>query len=204
MSIGFAGIERFVQTHEQQSLNALDRYFGGALGDSFTGRWFEHFSRLGHPGELDANDLAACGALSVPLDGRVIDGLFSRKQQIDQLLARCPDRTTTLWSVDPDSDSYTALDELYAVIRDVPGIGPVTASKLLASKRPHLVPIRDAVVEAVVGAGVEWWAPWRAALTPTLVTLVQGLTSSSIPDDVSVLRKLDIILWLYGKDPTRF
>lgn len=204
MRLGFAGIEAFVGSHQPECQEALDRYFRGSSGDSFTGRWFEHFSRLSHPIKLDANDVAACGALSVPLAGKVIDALFNRKSEIDDLLAASPNRTATLWEVDPDSDSYSALNKLYFVVRDVPGIGSVTASKLLASKRPHLVPIRDAVVASVLGAGEDWWAPWRSALTPTLVKLVQGLTSESIPDDVSVLRKLDVILWSFGKEPTRF
>lgn len=189
---GFASIDTFVREHSEACSTALDRYFS-----SFTGRHFEHFSALSGPLHLDANDIAACGALSVPLSGKAIDGLMRNAERITELLSGCPDREQALWEVDPAGSEYKALEDLYGIVREVPGIGYVMASKLLACKRPHLVPIRDTVVEGLLGTPDHWWAPWRAALTPELVEATQLLGGDAL-GHVSVLRKLDVILWMYG------
>lgn len=200
---GFAGVFTLVREHTDECNKALERYFGGAPGDPFTGRLFEHFSALSDPLHLDANDIAACGTLSVPLTGKAIDGLLENAALIDELLARCPARNETLWEVDPAGPGYRALDDLYGVVRGVPGVGYVTASKLLACKRPHLVPIRDQVVETLLGSPEAWWAPWRAALTPELIEVTETLGDDDL-SHVSVLRKLDVVLWMYGKGERSF
>jgi hypothetical protein len=53
------------------------------------------------------------------------------------------------------------LANLYAGLSDVRKISYVSVSKLLAAKRPALVPIRDRVIETLLGAGERWWAPMR-------------------------------------------
>jgi hypothetical protein len=200
---GFAGILTLVREHTDECTKALERYFSGAPSDPFTGRRFEHFSALSNPLHLDANDIAACGSLSVPLTGKAIDGLLGNAARIDELLERCPARSETLWEVDPTGPEYRALDELYGLVRGVSDVGYVTASKLLACKRPHLVPIRDQVVETLLGSPEAWWAPWRTALTPELVGVTEALGGDDL-GHVSVLRKLDVVLWMYGKGERSF
>jgi len=194
-SIGFDGILDFVRDNRTQAIDDLTRYF-----TNYTGRWFEYFSERSNPLHIDANDIAACGALSVELKGKVIDGLIARADEIDARLAGCPPVDARLWTVDPDSDQYAAISDLYGFVRRIDGMGPVNTSKLLACKRPHFVPIRDTVVESLLGAGDLWWAPWHEALSdPKLVDLVEDITPSNVPANASILRRLDIILWMHGK-----
>jgi hypothetical protein len=193
-TIGFDGIAGFLDGHRTRATEDLATYF-----TTYTGRWFEHFSARSDPNHLDANDIAACAALSVELNGKTVDGLMSRVTDIDTLLADCPDRATQLWDIDPSSSGYTALTELYELVRTINGMGPVRTSKLLASKRPHLVPIRDSVVETLLGAGDQWWAPWRTVVADAdLRDLVESLTPDTVPVGTSVLRRLDVVLWMYG------
>lgn len=193
--IGFDGILKFVRDNHNQATEDLTRYF-----TTSTGRWFDYFSERSDPRHVDANDIAACGALSVELKGKVIDGLMSRAGEIDARLAECPPVDARLWTADPDSEQYAAISDLYDFIRLIDGMGPVNTSKLLACKRPHFVPIRDTVVELLLGAGDLWWAPWHEALSdPRLVDLVEDVTPANVPANTSILRRLDIVLWMHGK-----
>ena len=76
----------------------------------------------------------------------------------------------------------------------------VRASKLLAGKRPHLVPIRDSVVEQLLGAGTDYWTPMRDILSdPELRRTLKFISNGVAPPNVSLLRRLDVILWMEGK-----
>ena len=190
--IGFDGIPHYVAEHPEQIRTDLTAYFS-----SYTGRWFEHFSREGDPTRFDANDVTACAALSVPLDGPTLNGLWGQLDNINELLSRSPGREVTLAEVDTSSDSYTTLSSLYDTIRAIPGMGMVRTSKLLASKRPHLVPIRDSYVDALLGKPTQWWAEWRTVVeNEPLVAQVTKLAEGVTPTDTSLLRIFDVVLWM--------
>ena len=57
------------------------------------------------------------------------------------------------------------LATLYTALKSLDQAHYVRASKLLAAKRPGLVPIRDSVVEEFLGAGERWWSPYRELVT---------------------------------------
>jgi len=194
-AIGFSGLLPFLESHKLQATNDLQQYF-----TNYTGRWFEYFSVRSDPLHLNANDIAACGALSVQLKGKVIDGLMSNADRIDALLADCPAPGIALWDVDPDSPEYQAISDLYKTIRKIDGMGKVRTSKLLACKRPHFVPIRDQVVEALLGGGKAWWQQWSDVAANTAVhELVDEVTPANVPPGTSILRRLDVILWMHGQ-----
>jgi len=193
--IGFDGIASFLAENSTQAKEDLGLYFA-----NYAGRWFEHFSGLSNPDRLDANDIVACGTLSVEFDGQTIQELMGREADINALLAECPSRDTALWDLQPESAEYSALTDLYTLLRGIEGMGPVRTSKLLASKRPHAVPIRDSVVEALLGATTQWWGPWRTVVADEqLRQLVAEVSPPEVPADTSVLRRLDVILWMHGK-----
>lgn len=195
--IGFDQLEAFVRQNEPAAQADLKTYFFETEPDRrYTGRLFERFSAAGDPYTIGAHDFAATSVLSVSLTGQVIESVLDRHAEIERLLQIASDPAATLWSTDPSSEYYTAMAELYTVLRGIDGVGSTSASKLLASKRPHFVPIRDSVVEQLLGNPTEWWKPWRDALSnPGFVEFVQSLPG---PSDVSVLRKLDVILWMHG------
>lgn len=196
--IGFDQLEAFVRENEPTARTDLETYFFQVdPTQRFTGRLFERFSAAGDPYSIGAHDFAATSVLSVSLTGKVIDSILDRDAEIERLLRIASDPMATLWGTDPSSEYYRALTELYMLLRDIGGVGTTSASKLLASKRPHFVPIRDSVVERLLGNPTEWWKPWRDALSnPGFVEFVQSLPG---PSDVSVLRKLDVILWMHGR-----
>lgn len=200
--IGFDNLEAFVRTHEEAARRDLNAYFFEVEPQRrYTGRLFERFSSAGDPFSIGASDFAATSVLSVSLSGKVIDGILDRQAEIERLLAIAADPLAKLWEVDPASEYYRAMSELYTLVRDINGIGATSASKLLASKRPHFVPIRDSVVEELLGRPKTWWEPWREALTnPGFVSFVEALPG---PTSTSVLRKLDVVLWRHGTRVTR-
>jgi len=81
----------------------------------------------------------------------------------------------------------------------------VTANKLLARKRPHLLPVYDNQVKTLLGAPASFWAclwtwfeadPSRAGAVTSLRTEAGGI------DDISLLRCLDVILWMRATTTT--
>jgi len=130
-----------------------------------------------------------------------VASLFTKADEFDALLARAPKRAVPLWEVDDaDLAEDAPLAEAYRLLRSIPNAGKVTASKLLACKRPNLVPIRDSVVEQLLGAGELWWRPWRDVVAnETIRTTIEAITPPAVPAGTSVLRRLDVILWMVGK-----
>ncbi|MEP7738883.1 DUF6308 family protein [Nocardioides sp. 31GB23] len=83
-------------------------------------------------------------------------------------------------------------------------VGPTTASKLYARKRPRLRPIYDSVVARVIGTE-QIWEPLRAYLQdcPDLHgDLISLRTDAGLPDAVSPLRIFDVVAWMEGKGYT--
>ena len=83
-------------------------------------------------------------------------------------------------------------------------VGPTTASKLYARKRPKLRPIYDAVVARVIGTH-NIWEPLRAHLQahPELHDHLFDLRGrAGLPDAVSALRVFDVVTWMEGKKYT--
>lgn len=83
------------------------------------------------------------------------------------------------------------------------GIGPTTTSKLMARKRPHLIPIEDSVVNQVIelGRGDSWRLWWEAfqAEGDYLEERATKLRAEIGRPELSTLRVFDVMLWLWGK-----
>ena len=80
----------------------------------------------------------------------------------------------------------------------------MTASKLLATKFPAVVPIRDSKVETLLGLekSREWWFPIRKLITVPDLSLAGYLDELEVPAEVghvTTLRRLDVILWMEAK-----
>ena len=93
---------------------------------------------------------------------------------------------------------------LMTALRTLPEVGPTKASKLFARKRPRLRPIWDKVVSRVTNSVESQWEPMRVALRAEDEALQSRLVrlreAAGLPDQVSVLRVLDVIAWREGKD----
>ncbi len=171
--------------------------------DSYTGPFFEEFIARSDPNRFTSEDLGALACLSVELRGEaVVELLIERADELNELLTApgVPDAGADLRTVDPAAIAGGApLSVLYERLKSIKGISYVRASKLLAAKRPALVPVRDNVVADFLGAGEAWWAPYRDLVSESDVADKVYDLSQDIPERVSLLRRVDIALWMAGK-----
>jgi hypothetical protein len=199
---------------ERTYVNGLLADYFGANADGcprFTGA---HFQRLGGGGDrpdvtnvLTAEDLVAVSLLSVDVPAALALELLGRHATaISSLLKLVPARAD-LWASGDVIEPGRPAAELYALLRRLPGCGPTTTSKLLSRKRPRLLPVRDSFIDAVAGLGREWWLPLRNALMqrPEIVLILEEFRDGRAlnPAEVSVLRVLDIVLWMHERQLRR-
>ncbi len=78
--------------------------------------------------------------------------------------------------------------------------GQPRPGKLLARKRPRLIPVQDSVTEAVLGVSSNYWSLLNAALRADDRALHRRLVDlhqrAELPDAVSVLRVFDVLAWM--------
>ena len=88
------------------------------------------------------------------------------------------------------------------VFQRLPYVGPVRAGKLLARKRPHLIPIVDQVVERVVRAPAgQYWSTFQMLLRkPGSIDAVGRICPHWVPESYPILRCLDVAIWMMGSN----
>ncbi|MFC8094825.1 DUF6308 family protein [Streptomyces sp. NPDC057301] len=90
------------------------------------------------------------------------------------------------------SPAHTA----WRLLCDQPGMGWVTAGKLLARKRPRLLPVYDQVVRCILGRSKSFWFDLHGALRAYNHALHSELTAlrhaADLPETVSALRVCDV------------
>jgi hypothetical protein len=185
----------------------LRRYFSPDDEVGYSGRFFEQFVERSDPYGFTPWDLVAVSSLSVDIPPRVAAAILLPgpvRDRLNNLLRVIPDQFAELTAVAPSAiDDRSPLAELYRLVRDLEGLGRTKTSKLLAAKRPGLVPIRDSVVERLLQAGDRWWFPMQhLAQDPRLRALIDDASGDSVPANVSYLRRLDVVLWSYGSEHT--
>ncbi|RBY91058.1 DUF6308 family protein [Blastococcus sp. TF02A-30] len=181
-----------------QALGYLTRYYGRP----YTGAHFDSWApRQNDPNAFTAEDLLAVSFLSVvvpPLAAREL--LDTRAAEFGALLRELgPDRDLVA-QAEPVTEEQPA-SRLYRAVRRLPGVGRTIGTKLLARKRPRLVPIYDSVVARVSGIGDHHWEPLRQALqTDDLHKHLLDLRDrAGLGPHVSALRVLDVVTWMEGK-----
>lgn len=168
-------------------------------GSGFAGMTFDELGDAGGPG-FTADDLVAASLLDVrvkPTATRAL--LVERREDFAQLLDAVP-ADVDLW--ESSDDALDAATEVWEQLRNLPGIDWVIAGKLLARKRPRLIPVYDSVVQRELGlaAGDPVWRGLRHALSAEgLRRRIEGWRPSGDRfAAVSTLRLLDIALWMHG------
>jgi hypothetical protein len=194
---------------QDATLRDLRRYFEDTPppGRPYTGRRFESLSGGGDRPEtanrFTADDLVAVTTLSVSVPAEVAGQILDEPlgQQLADYLAKIPTSTAL---ADDDADQHIATDspaqQAWDLLMGCHGISWVTASKLLARKRPHLLPVYDDVVRCALQHPVNVWAALRAALRADGKALDQKLhglrEAADLAPRVSALRVLDVALWM--------
>ena len=198
----------------------LRRYFGVGLptqqAPPFTGGWFERIGRDGYRGgvanRITADDLIAVETLSVRVPSRVALDLLHGElgERFAAMLARVPLAMTL---ADPEATEHvaprSAADQAWHLLDAQEGVGWVTAGKVLARKRPHLIPVYDNVVKCALGRNAlgrrgTFWLDLHDALVSDNLALNSRLSElaacAEVDPDVSVIRCLDVIIWMRHHD----
>jgi hypothetical protein len=189
----------------------LRTYFAEDAPLPYTGRRFEALDGGGDRIEtrdvIIGSDLIAVQMLSVKFPAEVaidlLDGDLGR--QMTRLLAEIPA------GVDLGTDGAEVLvadrnhaDRAWHLVEKQRGVGYVIAGKLMARKRPRLIPGYDRVLSCLFGAPDHVWMRLHhqlAANNGELRAVLADLrTRAKIPATVSLLRVLDVILWMGHRD----
>jgi hypothetical protein len=194
---------------EQAAVARLRRYFGTDGSRPYEGAEFETYGRAGDAAEVankvTSDDLVALSLLSVPVLAKSVRGLRERADKIGNLLALI-DTDLDLANVTPEEIApESPAWQLWQVVRQVPGFGPTRTSKLLARKRPRLIPIYDSVIRKTFGSSEGQWNNLNAALREHDGAFHQQLLSlrekAGLPGSISALRVLDVVAWMEGGGP---
>lgn len=193
---GITSVPRFFRDHFELATTTAISYF-----TERSGRYFDEIARLGNAYRLDGSEIAAATCLSLKFDHERVSRLFSVAEQIDAALAQIP-VDLHLWDAPIDLlEDGSPLFELYTMIDDLADFGAAYTSKILAAKRPHLVPIRDRDVSRLLGDPTSWWISWRTiTLQEEFRKDLEHIRSTLRLPHVSLLRIADVVLWELAVD----
>jgi hypothetical protein len=192
----------------------LSLYCGlSGKGKPYGGMLFQQIGGRGDAPEwrdvIRAEDVLAVSALSVNVPpSAALDLLGAQAGAISGLLRRIP-VGLDLADEEADVSASSPASDLWFLLREIGGIGPTTTSKLMARKRPHLIPIFDTVVAAVLGLRDSrgHWGGMRQLVRANGSELHERAldlrTAADGPSDLEPLRVLDIVLWMHGMDLER-
>jgi hypothetical protein len=176
----------------------------------FTGREFERFPGGGSPSDANrftSADLAAVALLGVPLSGvAVLELLDDRDRRWSSLLSKIPVDAdpSTPKGVSQLTDDNSAASRIWREIRrlDNARLGPTRTAKLLARKRPGLLPVYDSVVEGCVQPGKDWWRIVAAFYeSEQRVTRLDAIREQAEATEfMTNLRTLDVVLWMRHRE----
>ncbi|MFF4651427.1 DUF6308 family protein [Streptomyces sp. NPDC001380] len=183
---------------------ALTAYFHEGR---YTGARFERLAVSGCGASVrdrvTAADLVAVQLLGVQVPAEVSIELLEGPlgDELAALLSGIPADLDLAHAAPDVVDGGSAADRAWRLLRDRKGMGETITSKLLARKRPRLLPVIDDVVRCVLGwPKPVFWSPLREELRAdghALEHLLLGLRKSAgLPEEVSALRVFDVVLWM--------
>lgn len=192
---------------------ALSAYFHGA-SRQLSGSLFDSFGGGGDRPDVEnkitRDDVRAIAAVNAAMTAAAADRLLSEptSARLEAWLRQLP-TDIDLW--DAEDETLAVAAEAWSEIRSIHDAGATTvlgwsaANKLLARKRPRLIPLYDVKVRGVVGLsdGASWWFSLREAMrldgedNEVRFRVGSAMREANVRN-VSVLRGLDVILWSYA------
>lgn len=163
----------------------------------FAGTTFDDLG--GNPRDrFTADDLLATTLLDMRYRPRAVRAILGEQaDRLNDLLAAVPD-DVDLWSA--TDEDLAAAYSLWRALRSggsLSGVGPTTTSKVMARKRPRLIPIVDSVVRNALEFEKDSWTELRAALQQSdLPERIEHLRPAGVGKVVSTLRLLDAAVWM--------
>jgi hypothetical protein len=160
----------------------------------FAGRTFDSLGN--NPRDrIVADDLLAVTLLDVRWTPLAVRGLLcDQADEVSKLLVEVDDKTEI---GHPDSGKQLdAAEPLWKLLYRLPGVRDTRASKLLARKRPRLIPITDSIIVSAVGTPGHTWETVRHCFQEDLFRqAVQPLRPGNT-ESVSLLRIFDVAIWM--------
>ena len=156
----------FTGKQRDQAIAALRAYF-----ERYTGSWFDQLADSDQPDQITARDIVAVTTLSVNVPpGTSIWLLGEGAPQVSVLLRQIPPQQS-IWDPDADMTRHGAVWQLWNLIARAcwpqpagsTGMGTTKISKLMAAKRPSLIPVHDSRIRDAVFGGKDpdnYWEPW--------------------------------------------
>ena len=174
----------------------------------YTGSFFEKYSKKADQNCFDGNDVSAAISLSITGYGFWVASLLN--EQIDLSYFNEHDYNYCISDVEDDFFDKPRIKKIYKQLNSINGISHVTASKLLASKRPNLFPIFDTDVSSLFlhsdgiswnqkGLYLDWCKSWQEVMADADVHELLSEISEATNYVCQPLRALDVIFWLESR-----
>lgn len=198
--------------HSAEAVGHLRRYFGLDDGAPYTGARFESLGGGGDRPEvanvITAEDIVSLSMLSIRVYGFAARRLLEDHELIEEVRGYLAEIPTDVDMVDADPALLapgSSADLLWSRLRKLHQFGQTTTSKLMARKRPRLIPVYDSVIRPAfrMSSSGAQWTFWQEALTACDRSLHEHLlslrTEAGLPDQISALRVLDIVVWMHHR-----
>lgn len=207
--------------NEDLALSLVQRYLNESSGrPRYSGAYFDKLGGRGDRkdavNQFTAEDLLAVTLLSVRIEGyHALEILCNRANELNGLLAEIP---ATIPLCAPKAKEHIRATgpawRLWEAICDIEPrpegnrIGPVAAGKLLARKRPELLPVYDSRIKKVLGrprVDKRWWHDLHHELTANqgFVQELESVRPRVGADHMSLLRVFDVMCWMYSWEDGR-
>lgn len=195
--------------------SALQKYFN-TDSEGYTGSQFENLLVGSDPFSITAQDLIAITTLSVDVPARAALWILNDGQkEISETLRQIP-IDIDIWdeeakNIFSDDGQLMNLWRMlgtanWPIPKTGGGLGGVTKrSKILAAKRPRLIPVLDRVVKGTLPKTENIWISIQNVLMieEYRTKLQQALQNEHIPESVSLLRKIDVVIWVNNENKFR-
>lgn len=189
---------------QDRAVSVLRSYYGVAGDDGFEGRFFDTWPDHDiDPNRFCPEDVIATSFLSIHVPASAARAVLAAgdNNPYNELLREIP-RDVDFWDADPPNRESPQW-RLEKRLTSLHGVGLTTASKLMARKRPRLIPIIDTVVRAELGLHRAFWSPLfqlfqDAALRGRLTGVATAAREAGVllPPGISTLRLFDVIVWM--------
>ncbi|MER5454633.1 DUF6308 family protein [Micromonospora sp. NPDC002389] len=190
---------------EECAVPNLRRYFAN-YPKPFTGSQFETLgggAAALHRDVVTAEDLIAVQLLEVRVPAAVALELLQGDlgQRISDELRKIP---ASVDLSDKRARTYVQdggpADRAWHLLVERPGVKETIAGKLLARKRPRLIPIYDSVLQCALRGRPGFWLWLHEQLRADDLRLIRRLrelrVAADIPVHVSDIRVFDIVIWM--------
>jgi hypothetical protein len=200
-----ARISRYFGRFESRLMTKAAAKKKGIDPIGFTGSFFEKYSEKSNPNCFDGNDVSAAISLSIPGASYWVASLLN--EEIDLSAFTKFEYEVCISEVGFNFFDEPQFKQIYKRLKSLNGVSRVTASKLLASKRPNLFPIFDNDVSSLflnsdtkswqqAGSYFAWCKSWQKVMADKAVSDLLAHLSKATGHVCQPLRVLDVIFWL--------